>query len=262
MCESAEAERLGHERQILMHRANFRGGKGGERRLEIAERQDAAAFWVVMQVSASGPCERANAGRPKSSAIVDDVVAELGPECRQQHIDIQRGELHDGNEVGRAREIGVPEIERRNEWDLAIDRGAVGLYSDAAPLVHLDESAVGERRDHECDLIWRQLLGPPDKPRPLVVQHEQHHRVQRIAARNRAPDQVNDDVAASRLRICAGAVRQFAERRAGDAARRKHQCGFFVQRQRFGRSRTSVSERTAIERSAFGEPARTARRKS
>ena len=99
----------------------------------------------------------------------------------------------------------------------------------------------------------RIVLGPLEHPSPLVVDDEERDSVDRVAARNRAADEVDHDVASAGLVLIAAIVGQLGQHGASDAATCEGQGSFFLEALPLRSAHTPVGERTPVQAHAIAE---------
>jgi hypothetical protein len=99
----------------------------------------------------------------------------------------------------------------------------------------------------------RIVLGPLEHPSPHVVDNEERDSVDRVAARNRAADEVDHDVASAGLVLIAAIVGQLGQHGASDAATCEGQGSFFLEALPLRSAHTPVGERTPVQAHAIAE---------
>src|SRR5215203_1163018 len=94
---------------------------------------------------------------------------------------------------------------------------------------------------------------PSSSQTALVVDDEERDSVDRVAARNHAADEVDQDVASAGLVLIAAVVGQVGQHGASDAATCEGRGSFFLEAQRLRSAHTPVGERTPVQEHAIAE---------
>ena len=231
--EAAQPERLGRERDVLDHQALLEAAELEQVRLDLVDRADAAGVDVVVQVTALRAAEPLDTRRARQPVlVVMEEVRELLAQRGEQDRQVQRRHLGHRDEVGRARDVGRPLVERRRERQLARDLGAAVAQRDPHPPIGLGEAPFAAERDERLVVRGREVLGPGQDVRPLVVDQEQGHGRHRVGARLGPPDHAHHDLAATRLGAGVRAVRQLPVHLARDPGRGEGEDGLLVDGQR------------------------------
>ena len=112
--EAAQAQRLGHQAEVLQDRPLLDGDELTNPGFHAADGREAAVLDIVVQDPAAGAGEAIDACRPEPVALVHDEVGELLAKGGKQQIEVEGAELVDRQEVGRTSDVGHPLVEGRD----------------------------------------------------------------------------------------------------------------------------------------------------
>src|SRR5579872_3425137 len=236
--ESAESDRLCHERQVLDHHPLLGRYELRHQRLDHLDGHRLLAARVVVEMSAFALHEGLYACRPEAGPLINDHRAGRLVEYLQQAVNIEKGGLVDREKVARSWSVEGPAVDV--EVDHRLQRGGRAAILDlhAAAAVELDELAMFREPRQIPDLVGRKVLRSLQEIGRVVVGDDERYRLDRVAARNGAAEDAGQDRAA-----LAGGVAQIAERVSGDATCREGEQRLLLFAERNGRLRASVGER-------------------